>query len=464
MSLYGCTQGERNMTMSHSLSQHAYEPKNIGEAFPIPASGKKKEAISLTVALLSVCLAMAAAACRGGNPAKEELARKIERVENGLVEMDLAKMSYTRPEIRMALAERMVHYKVPGVSITVIEDGKLEWANAYGVLNVESGAAVTTTSLFEAASTTKLLTGVIVLHFVERGQLNLDKDVNSYLKSWKIPDNEFTREQKVTLRRLLTHQSGINRPDGGFSEAEGSHPTLLQVLKGEFPAQNPPATVEYVPGAKWQYSNMGYVVIQQVVEDVLGKPFAVVARETVFKPLGMTSSTLVYPLTAEGQEKEAVPHDAEGKAHAPAMTPAAVAHGGLMTTPSDLALLAIDLMRTYQGRSARIISQATAKQMFSRELDINIMGFPLGEGVGVILRGEGKDFSFLHPGGNDPGATCWLEGVPESGRGIVIMSNGAMGDVLSLEILYPVIEEYKWPTGQWLPVSKTNPSPLEGQR
>jgi CubicO group peptidase (beta-lactamase class C family) len=427
-------------------------------------SDKKKNALFVTAVLPCVLLAVTGVACRGGNPAQEELARKVENVENGLVELDLASMNYAHPEIRMTLSERMAHYKVPGVSIAVIENNKVEWAKAYGVLDVESGTAVTTTSLFEAASTTKLLTGVIVLHFVERGQLDLDKDVNSYLKSWKIHDNEFTREQKVTLRRLLTHQSGINRPDGGFSAAEGSEPPLLQILKGEFPAQNRPATVEYVPGAKWQYSNMGYVVIQQVVEDVLGKPFAVVARETVFKPLGMTSSTLVYPLTAEGQEKEAVPHDAEGKAHTPGMTPAAVAHGGLISTPSDLALLAIDLMRTYQGRSARVISPATAKLMFSRELDINIMGFPLGEGVGVILRGEGKDFSFLHPGGNDPGATCWLEGVPESGRGIVIMSNGAMGDVLSLEILYPVIDGYRWATGQWLPVSKTDSSPLEGRK
>jgi len=412
---------------------------------------EKKKALLAATAPLFVFLAVTAVTCRVDKPTTEELARKIESVENGLVELDLANMNYARPEMRMTLSERMAHYKVPGVSIAVIENNKVEWAKACGVLNVESGMPVTTGSLFEAASTTKLLTGVIVLHFVERGQLDLDKDVNSYLKSWKIPDNEFTGEQKVTLRRLLTHQSGINRPDGGFPEAEGSEPTLLQILKGEFPAQNRPAAVEYVPGSKWQYSNMGYVVIQQVVEDVLGKPFAVVARETVFKSLGMTSSTLVYPLGAEGQKKEAVPHDAEGKAHKPGMTPGAVAHGGLMTTPSDLALLAIDLMRAYQGRSARIISQATAKQMFSRELDINIMGFALGEGVGVILRGEGKDFSFLHPGGNDPGACCWLEGVPESGRGIVIMSNGAMGDVLSFEILFPVIEEYRWPTGQWRP-------------
>jgi CubicO group peptidase (beta-lactamase class C family) len=148
--------------------------------------------------------------------------------------------------------------------------------------------------------------------------------------------------------------------------------------------------------------------------------------------------------------REAVPHDEEGKARRPGMSPAASAHGGLMTTPSDLALLTIELMRAYRGRSNRIISQAMAKQMFRRELDINIMGFTLGEGVGVILRGEAKNFSFLHPGGNDPGATCWLEGVPETGQAVVIMTNGAMGDVLSLETLYPIFEEYRWPTGQWL--------------
>jgi len=423
------------------------------------SNGKKKKVIFMTVALICVFLATATMNCRGDRPVAQVAARRIDKVENGLVELDLANMNYAHPEKRMKLSERMARYKVPGVSIAAIENNKVEWTKAYGVLSVESGVPVTTESLFEAASTTKLLTGAIVFHFVERGWLDLDEDVNSYLQSWRIPGSEFTRKQKITLRRLLTHQSGINRPDGGFSAAEGREPTLLQILEGEFPAQNRPVIVEYVPGSKWQYSNMGYVVIQQIVEDVLGKPFAEVARETVFEPLGMNSSTLVYPLSAEDRKKEAVPHDEEGKAHKPAMTPAAVAHGGLMTTPSDLALLTIELMRAYQGRSDRIISQAMAKQMFRRELDINIMGFGLGEGVGVILRGEGKDFSFLHPGGNDPGATCWLEGLPESGRGIVIMSNGAMGDVLSLEILYPVIEEYRWPMGQWRPLPKTDAKP-----
>jgi len=402
-----------------------------------------KKWIVIVVAIAIVCSCSSA-------KANKETAQRIRSIENGLVELDLAKMKYSPPQKRMTLSERMKHYKVPGVSIAVINDNKIEWAKAYGVLNAESGAAVTTGSLFEAASTTKLLTGAVVLHLVERGQLDLDKDVNSYLKSWKIPDNEFTRGQKVTLRRLLTHQSGINRPDGGFSEAAGSTPTLRQILQGESPAMNQPAAVEFVPGSKWQYSNMGYVVIQQILEDVLGKPFTQVAREIVFEPLGMKSSTLVYPLSAGNQKKEAVPHDAEGKARIPGMTPAAVAHGGLMTTPSDLALLTIELMRAYKGRSNRIISPATAKQMFHRELDINYNGFAMGEGVGVILRGKGDNFSFLHPGGNDPGATCWLEGVPETGRGVVIMTNGAMGDVLSLEATYPVIEEYLWSTGQWL--------------
>ena len=68
---------------------------------------------------------------------------------------------------------------------------------------------------------------------------------------------------------------------------------------------NKPAVVEYVPGTKWQYSNIGYVVIQEILEDALGKPFFQIARETVFKPLGMKNSSFIYPLDKKLQENEA---------------------------------------------------------------------------------------------------------------------------------------------------------------
>lgn len=406
--------------------------------------------------IVSMTVLLAIVSC-SPQKARLDIEQRMQNIENGLVEFTSPKIVFQADSSNIqntqTLSKRMAHYKVPGVSIAVINDNKIEWAKGYGVIKAESGAAVTPDTYFEAASTTKLLTSVITLHFVEQKRLDLDEDINTYLKSWKIPANDFTREKKVTLRLLLTHQAGINRPDGMFSWEDGSVPSLVQVLKGEPPAQNKPAVVEFVPGSKWQYSNMGYVVIQMVLEDVLGKPFPQIAQETVFRPLGMKSSTLVYPLRAELKAAEAVPHDAEGKAHEPGMIPTAVAHAGLMTTPSDLALFTVELMRAYQGRSDRILSSEMARRLFHLELELdpNMFGVALAEGLGVFLHGEGQNISFLHPGGNYPGSNCWLIGFPEVGKGAAIMTNGAMGEVLAIEILAAIKNEYGWPTDQSVP-------------
>jgi len=371
----------------------------------------------------------------------------ISNIENGLVEftspMSLFQADSVNPGDLKTLAERMEYYNVPGVSIAVINDFALEWAKAYGNLKAGSDTPVTTGSYFQAASTSKLVTATIVLHYVEKGILSLDEDVNNYLKSWHLPENDFTQQQKVTLRLLLTHQAGL--PATNFPQQENADdPTLVQVLKGELPAMNKPAIVELVPGTKWQYSNIGFVVIQQILEDVTGKPFSQVARETVFEPLGMKNSTFSYPLKPELQAKEAMPHDADGIACESALSPTVLAQGGLMTTPSDLAIFTIELMRAYQGLSNRLLSKAMACQMLRKELDLDpsIFGVPISEGLSVMLYGEEENLVFTHPGSNYPGMNCWLIGYPETGRGAVIMTNGVKGEILAMEIIAAINREY----------------------
>jgi len=329
--------------------------------------------------------------------------QRIHNIENGLVEftspMSLFQADSVNAGDLKTLAERMEYYNVPGVSIAVINDFALEWARAYGVLKAGSDRPVTTGSYFQAASTSKLVAAAIVLHHVEKGILNLDEDVNNYLKSWNLPENDFTQQQKVTLRLLLTHQAGL--PATNFPQQENAgDPDLVQVLKGELPALNKPAIVEYIPGTKWQYSNLGFVVIQQILEDVTGKPFSQIAQEIVFEPLGMKSSTFLYPLKQELQAKEAMPHDADGIAGEPALPPTALAQGGLMTTPSDLAIFAIELMRAYKGLSNRFLSKEIARQMFRKELDLDprMFGVPLSQGLGAMLYGEDENLIFAHPG------------------------------------------------------------------
>lgn len=377
----------------------------------------------------------------------EALERKIKRIENGLVPFSPGDPGAARSGERFTLSERMAHYNIPGVSIAVVDSHKIAWAKGYGTRVAGRTAPVTPETIFQAASTTKLLVAALALRFVERGWVELDTDVNAYLRSWKVPENEFTRTEKVTLRRLLTHQSGFNRPEGGFSIEKGRVPTLVQVLAGESPAANSPAAVEFEPGSRWQYSNFDFVVIQLLVEDALATPLAEVARASVFDRLGMASSTLTYPLSPEMAAREIMPHDVEGKPAAPELHPTAVAQGGLLTTPSDLCLLVIELIDAYDGVSNRLLARTPARLMMRTEvkLDPGPFGVAMAQGLGAFVRGEGDDLSFLHPGDNYPGATSWLVGFPALGQGAVIMTNGALGNMLAMEIMAALAAEYGWP-------------------
>jgi CubicO group peptidase (beta-lactamase class C family) len=403
-------------------------------------------------AVIFAALSLIGALARAQAAGEKDLpvAQKIVRMENGLVEFNpgTTPVPGQVPKL-LSLAERMAFYKVPGVSIAMIDHNRIEWVKSYGVLKAGSTAAVTPGSFFEAASTTKAVIAAIVLGLVQEGKLDLDADVNTYLKSWQVAENDLTRQKKVTLRLLLTHRAGLPRTNFPYDE-KPAPPTLLQVLNGQAPASNKAAVVELLPGSTWQYSNIGYVVIQQLLEDVLAKPLEQIARERVFKPLAMASSTFVYPLNAERQKNEALPHDEQGVTGTPAMHPAALAQGGLMTTPADLARFACDLLLAYGGRTGGLLAPATVRRMLSKEVDLDprLFGFPVAEGLGVFIAGSGKGLSFSHPGQNYPGATSWLLAYPELGQGVVIMTNGAKGDLLTLEIIAALSAVYGWLANQ----------------
>jgi len=129
------------------------------------------------------------------------------------------------------------------------------------------------------------------------------------------------------------------------------------------------------------------------------------------------------------------------------MHPAALAQGGMMTTPSDLARFACELLLAYSGAQGRLLTPRTVQAMVRKEKDLDprIFGFPVAEGLGVFVAGEGRGLSFSHPGSNYPGATSWLLAYPELGQGVVIMTNGAKGDLLTLEIIPALAKAYGWP-------------------
>jgi CubicO group peptidase (beta-lactamase class C family) len=369
------------------------------------------------------------------SPAKVDLEARIQRIENGLVPEPGIVIKGQAPQ-RMALSDRMELYKVPGVSIAVINDFKIEWAKGYGVKETGGNDPVTTETLFQAASISKPVAAFATLYFVEQGLLDLDEDVNRRLVSWEVPENEFTKEKKVTLRGIMSHNAGLTVHGFGGYPRGREVPSLLQILDGEKPANSASIRVDIKPGSKYRYSGGGYTVMQQLLIDVLGKPFPDIMRETVLDKIGMINSTYEQPLPESLEVHAARAHRINGNMingrwHAyPEMAAA-----GLWTTPSDLCRFAVEIMLSRAGRSNRVLSQEMVKEMLTDQSE--------SVGLGLFLWDEGENFRFMH-GGSNEGFKCTLVAYPEKGQGAAIMTNGDYGGMLNSEIFRSLSAGYGW--------------------
>ncbi|HYM00527.1 MAG TPA: serine hydrolase [Blastocatellia bacterium] len=358
---------------------------------------------------------------------------EIKAVENGLLPSVVAR---GERGTGMTIADRMAHYRVPAVSIAVIKDYKIEWAKGYGKLAVGDDTSVTPETLFQAASISKPVASMATLHFVQDGKLNLDENVNDKLTSWKVPENDFTRQKKITLRELMSHSAGMTVSGFGGYAAGQPIPTVPEVLDGKKPANSAPVRVDWLPGSKWVYSGGGITVMQQLLVDVIHHPFPEIMKETVLDKIGMSHSTYEQPLPEKWRSSAAAGHyqngnPIEGKWH----TYPEMAAAGLWTTPSDLARFAIELSKEYMGQSSIVLSREMARGMLAVQI---------GKwGLGVGVEGQGKELNFSHSGGN-AGFRCNLICFPETGSGAVIMTNSDNGFSLYQEILRSIAAEYGW--------------------
>jgi CubicO group peptidase (beta-lactamase class C family) len=369
--------------------------------------------------------------------AQETIESRIRRVESSLVPAG------ANPENSPAtLPDRMVHYKVPGVSIAVINGGRIEWAKAYGVSEAGKTVPVTPRTLFQAASISKPVGAMGALRLVQEGVLQLDEDVNQKLILWTIPESEFTHSNKVTLRRILSHSAGLT-VHGFPGYADGARiPSLIEVLNGIRPANTSPIRVDIEPGTKWRYSGGGFCVMQQLITDVTGKQFPQFMRDTVLSRLGMLDSTYEQPLPANLRERAATGHRkegtiVEGKWHIyPEMAAA-----GLWTTPSDLARFVIELQQARAGNSHKVLSPDMATEMLTPQFDRS--------GLGIVIEGSGPSAFFRH-GGSNEGFCCALIGTLETGQGVVVMTSSDTGNELIPEIIRSIAREYQWPESMML--------------
>ena len=185
---------------------------------------------------------------------------------------------------------------MPGLSIAVVDNFHIVWTKAYGVIEAGSNTPVTPRTLFQAGSISKPVAASGALYLVEQGKLSLDEDVNQKLKTWKVPENEFTKTEKVTLRRVMSHTAGLTVHGFPGYDVNDSVPTLVQIFNGEKPANTAPIRVDFVPGTQSRYSGGGVTIEQQLMIDVTGKPFPALMREFVLDKIGMTDSSYEQPL------------------------------------------------------------------------------------------------------------------------------------------------------------------------
>ena len=329
----------------------------------------------------------------------------------------------------------MEFYNVPGVSIAIINNGEIEWAKGYGTREAGTASPVDENTLFQAASISKSVSALGALHQVQRGALDLDTNINDFLVSWKVPDNEFTRIRPVTLRYLLCHGAGVNGHSLGTYSREDEIPTFLQLLEGHPPATAGPVRVVSKPREEFGYSGGGYLIALQAMIDVTGRSFPDIMNEAVLSPLGMKRSGYFQPLEHGAMENVAAGHDEMGSVYMGYWrTIPSLAGGGLWSTPSDLCRFAIEVQRALRGESS-IISQELAEEL----LTVHVGSY----GLGLALEGEGEDLAFSH-GGDIEGYHNFLFAYARSGQGVAVMTNAQNGSYLYQEILRSVAIAYDW--------------------
>jgi CubicO group peptidase (beta-lactamase class C family) len=368
-------------------------------------------------------------------PATEWVASPAEAARVARVEASLVPATLPGEEPRrLSLQRWMELYKIPGLSVAVFDKNGIVWSKSYGVTKAGGSEPVTLDTLFQAASISKPVTAMAALRYAEQGKWSLDADINEKLRSWKVPDNEFTKEQKVTLRRLLSHNAGLTVHGFPGYSVDEPKPTVQQILDGAKPANTEPVRVDIVPGSETRYSGGGLTVVQLMMVDQLKKPFPQIIQETVFAPLGLKNSTFEQPLPSALASRAATGtrgtgQTVEGGWHVyPEMAAA-----GLWTTPADLASLTVEVLKARAGASKRVLSQGMAKQMLTKQSD--------GFGLGFQLE-EGSD-RFGHGGVND-GFQSSLIAFADSGSGVVMMANSDNGILLFERVAASIAAEYGW--------------------
>lgn len=339
-------------------------------------------------------------------------------------------------DIAASMPDLLTRYAVPGAAVAVIHDGKVVWTRGFGLSDVAAARPMTVNTAFNAGSISKSPAAWAVMRLAEQGRIDLDAPVDTYLKRWHLPPSDFDNGQ-VTVRRLLSHTSGISEHDFHGWDPATPLPAITDILSGKTGTGE--VRVISQPGAGFRYSGANYMILALLVEDVTSQPFATYTAETVFRPLGMTQTRYGLPGDPVAM---ATGYDALGNPQ-PALRYNELAAAGLTTNVHDLAAFAAAALPQEHGPTAGrgVLKPETLAAMEtaapnSRWADADPFGPDPQYGYGYTVRPEQfNGETGIGHGGSNRGWESLYQIIPATGDGIVIMTNSSNGSAVIADVL-----------------------------
>jgi CubicO group peptidase (beta-lactamase class C family) len=309
-----------------------------------------------------------------------------------------------------------------GLAVGVVANGQTVYRRTVGQADTRSAQSVSPTTLFRLASVTKTMTAIAVMQLVEQGRISLDDPVNAYLTGFRVERTD-ANAAPVLVRHLLTHTAGLTEP---LRRRDLLSPSRVLGPKRGRPVPSltslyaPVMRPAFAPGASWMYSNDGFAALGQLVEDVVGRPFAEHVTDEVLHPLGMRQTTFS---PAPG-DRVAMGHRVK-RSRVKQTTPRSIANlpaGGAYSTLEDMLRYATELTGVGPNLHPHVLTSQTLAEMYQPAV---LLGDRIPfQGLCFLLDEEDGHRTVSH-GGDYPGYEAALLVAPDDDMGVVVLSNSS---------------------------------------
>jgi len=351
------------------------------------------------------------------------------------------------------IQSQMAYRGLPGMSVGVVYDQKLVWARGFGYADVEKKIPATPATIYRMASVTKTFTATAVMQLRDAGKLSLDDPVAKHLPWFKI-NSQFVDAPAITVRHLLTHTSGLPREAAYPYWTDNKFPTIEQI-KETLPNQE----AVFAPETHLKYSNLALALGGAMVAEVSGEPYDAYVRRHILEPLGMNSSTVLFPTethdrlaVAYGRRMPDGKREARPETDCKGITPAA----NLSSTVEDLSRYVAFQMSEGEVGGMLILKSSTLREM--HRVQWLHPDWKHGLGIGFAIT-RLDDRTIVGHGGWLAGYRTQICFSPEEKIGVIVLTNADDGNPelyvkQIFALLAPAIKKAVTPTR---PVAKADP-------